>query len=80
MCAYWRPDLSCISVSAAGTTKGGGVASTIKCGPEVFTQSRFDGALFGVCAHVGFVICQKRDPETLVQHREGLWGRGHFSA
>ncbi len=68
MCACWRPDLSCISVTAAGTTKGGGVASTIKCDPEVFTQLRFDGALFDVCAHVVVVIRRKKDPETLLQH------------
>ncbi len=52
----------CIFVTAAGTTKGGGVASTIKCGPEVFTQSRFDGALFDVYAHVVVVIRQKNIP------------------
>ncbi len=58
----------CIFVTAAGTTKGGGVASTIKCGPEVFTRPIFDGALFDVCAHVGFVICRKKDSGNLMQH------------
>ncbi len=35
---------------------------TIKGGPEVLTQSRFDGALFDVCAHVVIVIRRKKVP------------------
>ncbi len=38
------------------------MASTIKCGPEVFTRPIFDGALFDVCAHVVVVIRRKKIP------------------